>query len=173
MPCLPTTQKAPKHRASPSPVGLLLMLVLERLLVAGCPSCRSLVTWAVTSSEHSHRNPKEMFCFSAACVTPNVSCILSDLLARTSQQHPGEQLLKFICAEIQGKLEPLQQHNGYRKAETLESSSTDKYSKFSLQGNKMTAFLALGFISHSSCMQNTGSYLPPGQGSSRLPTCRN
>lgn len=73
-------------------------------------------TWTVASDEHSHRNPKEMFCFSAACVTSGISRILYDLLARSSWEHPGKRLLKFIRTELQGKLEPLQQYKRYIKA---------------------------------------------------------
>lgn len=73
----------------------------------------------VTSEGHSHGHPEVIFCFSAAHVTPRISCVLSDLLTRRSQELSLGQLLKFLCSELQGKLEPLQQHAGDRKAQTL------------------------------------------------------
>ena len=60
-------------------------------------------TRTVTSDKHNSRKSKEMFCFSAACVTSGISCILSDLLSRSWQECPGEQPLKFICCWTSGQ----------------------------------------------------------------------
>lgn len=117
LPCLPAVQKASSYQASP--IALLLTTGPEQLLVIACSSWENLTMrrhgmWAIRSDEHSHRSPKEMFCFFTAFVTFSISRIPSGLLT-ACRSIPRNSLWNSFSCGLQGKLELLQQHGRYRK----------------------------------------------------------